>query len=198
MNVVPIVEGDGEVKALPLLLWRIHNWRHAGTQMKVVEPIRVRRDRFLQNGLEFKGKLALAEKKCRGAGWILVLLDADDDCPMTKAAHILHDAQAVVPRTRISVVLANHEYEAWFIAAAASLDGKNGFVLPQGPMPAAESLRGAKEWVRKQLPRGRKYSEVVDQAVFSKEMDLQQAHDGSRSFRKLVSDWEKQITFAGP
>lgn len=197
MNVVPIVEGDGEVKALPALLRRFEAWRPSGRFVNVLRPIRVRRDRFLNNDDEFRRQLLLAALKCEQTGWILILLDADDDCPKMLAQSILRRARAVVPNKPISVVLANREYEAWFIAAAESLRGKNGFV-PKGALPDAESIRGAKEWMGKQLPPGRKYSEVIDQEAFSAVMDLQQAYDNSRSFRKLVSDWSSQLAHAGP
>lgn len=197
MNVVPIVEGDGEVKALPALLRRFEAWRPSGRFVNVLRPIRVRRDRFLNNDDEFRRQLLLAALKCEQTGWILILLDADDDCPKILAQSILRRARLVVPNKPISVVLANREYEAWFIAAADSLRGKNGFV-PKGALPDAESIRGAKEWMGKQLPPGRKYSEVIDQEAFSAVMDLQQAHDNSRSFRKLVSDWSRQLARAGP
>lgn len=37
------------------------------------------------------------------------------------------------------------------------------------------------------------YYEIADQPAFSAKFDLQQAHENSRSFRKLCSEWRKQI-----
>jgi hypothetical protein len=74
-----------------------------------------------------------------------------------------------------------------FIAAANSLHAKRGFNRPAQP-PDADTVRGAKQWISKQMPRGA-YHEVIDQPAFSAQIDLQQAHDNSRSFRKLCSDW---------
>ena len=48
MKVAAIVEGDGEVAALPVLLRRIGEWRTPGYFIHVVTPIRVRRDQFLK------------------------------------------------------------------------------------------------------------------------------------------------------
>ncbi|MGZ8992103.1 MAG: hypothetical protein ACXW23_19545 [Telluria sp.] len=45
--------------------------------------------------------------------------DGDDDCPVSKAAEIQRRAQPVIAHQPLSVILANREYEAWFIAAAA-------------------------------------------------------------------------------
>lgn len=195
MNVVSIVEGDGEVRALPALLRRFPQWRATAVFPNVVAPIRVRRDRFLNNDEEFRRQAMLAGMKCQRSGWVLILLDADDDCPVTLAEAIYRRFHALLPHIRVSVVIAKHEYEAWFIAAAPSLAGKNGFCVPR-TLPAAESVRGAKEWISKCLPRGQKYHEVNDQEAFSAVLDLQLAYDNSRSFRRLASEWDKQMAVA--
>ena len=46
MKVVAIVEGHGEVTALPVLLRRLGDWRTPGKPAEVLSPIRVQRDRF--------------------------------------------------------------------------------------------------------------------------------------------------------
>lgn len=195
MNVVPIVEGDGEVQALPTLLRRFPEWRATAVFPNVVAPIRVRRDRFLNNDEEFRKQVMLAGMKCQRSGWVLILLDADDDCPVTLAEAIYRRFYALAPHIRVSVVIAQREYEAWFIAAAPSLSGKKGFRVPR-KLPAAESVRGAKEWIGKCLPHGQKYHEVNDQEAFSAVLDLQLAYDNSRSFRRLASEWDKQMAVA--
>jgi hypothetical protein len=187
INVVPIVEGDGEVAALPVLLRRIGDWLTPGLAINIVRPIRVRREQFLNKPEIFSKQLHVAAALCSTPGWILILLDADDDCPKALAELIHAKALAVTPGQNISVVLANREYEAWFIAAANSLNGKRGFICP-ATLPDADAIRGAKQWLSKQIVRGA-YHEVVDQPALSAQMDLQQVHDNSRSFRKLCGDW---------
>ena len=49
-------------------------------------PIRVRRDQFLNRDKEFSRHLSLAAGKCGEDGWILILLDADDDCPAPRSS----------------------------------------------------------------------------------------------------------------
>ena len=61
------------------------------------------------------------------SGGILVLLDADDDCPAELAPTLLNRARSARPDCRVSVVLANREFEAWFLASAQSLAGRFGF-----------------------------------------------------------------------
>jgi len=190
VKIASIVEGDGEVIALPILLRRLAEWRTPEHYQDVSTPIRVRRDRFLNRDDEFQRHLLLAASKCGNDGWILVLLDADDDCPATRSAEILHRAQACVPHRRISVVLANREYEAWFIAAAASLNGHRGFVFDPLDTIEPESRRNAKGWITSHMV-DRAYGETTDQPGFTARIDLQLTFDHSRSFRKLCSEWDR-------
>lgn len=190
--IASIVEGDGEVVALPVLLRRIGQWRTPDVRADALTPIRVYKDRFLNRPEEFRRHLMLAAAKCGQKGWILVLLDADDDCPATKAADIAARAVEVVPHRRVAVVLANREYEAWFIAAASSLDGHRSFSYsPDDAFTDAETPRNAKGWMRQRMSRG--YGETTDQPAFSARFDLQLAFARSRSFRKLCSAWSKHM-----
>lgn len=189
--VASIVEGDGEVAALPVLLRRLGEWRTPGVATHVLPPIRVYKDRFLNRPDEFSRHLQLAARKCGDAGWVLILLDADDDCPADRGAQIATRARAVVPHRRVAVVLANREFEAWFIAASASLDGLRGFASRPGDLNLdAEVPRNAKGWMRERMA-GASYGETTDQPAFCARFDLAQAHARSRSFRKLCDEWSR-------
>lgn len=190
--IVSIVEGDGEVAALPILLRRVGARQSPDKSFNVLPPIRVRRDRFLNREDEFRRMLLLAAAKCGESGWILVLLDADDDCPSELGAQVLARARGIVPHRRVSVVLAKREYEAWFLAAAQSLHGHRGFAFDFPQNFDAERPRNAKGWLGERMASGT-YRETTDQPAFSKRMDLQQAMENSRSFRKLCSEWSKQM-----
>ena len=190
-TVIPIVEGHGEVAALPVLLRRIGAWLTPENFADIRTPIRVRRDRFLNKDAEFQRFLGLASAKAGASGWILILLDADNDCPAILAPRILERACNVAPTCRISVVLANREYEAWFLASAESLNGKRGLIF-EGPLVIdPDTPRDAKGWLGERM-QGGKYREVTDQPAFSAEMDLAQARNRSRSFRKLCAEWIKR------
>lgn len=92
------------------------------------------------------------------------------------------------------MVLANREYEAWFIAAAESLNGCRGFQSHANDVQVDPEIpRNAKGWVRERMPAG--YGETTDQPAFSARFDLDLAHQRSRSFRKLCAEWDKN-TFA--
>lgn len=193
--VASIVEGDGEVAALPILLRRLSQWRGAANYVDVLAPIRVYKDRFLNRPEEFSRHLKLAAAKCGDAGWILILFDADDDCPAQKGALVVAQAQTIVPHRRVAVVLANREYEAWFIAGAQSLNGCRGFQCREEDSVIDPDIpRNAKGWIRDRMPSG--YGETTDQPAFSARFDLELAHQRSRSFRKLCSEWDKNAVNA--
>lgn len=192
MKVAAIVEGDGEVRALPILLRRLAAWRTPEQFPDVLPPIRVRRDRFIHRDDEFQKYMQLAATKCGDGGCVLLLLDADDDCPAETAPALLTKARATVPHRRIAVVLANREYEAWFIAAAPSLHGHRGFALESSDAVDAEAPRDAKGWMAARMASG-SYGPTTDQPAFTAVMDLNQAFQRSRSFRKLCSVWDYQF-----
>jgi hypothetical protein len=193
ISVVTIVEGHGEVAALPVLLRRLHVWLTPKIEAEIPSPIRIHRNRFLNHDDEFRRVLSLAAAKSGDGGRILIILDADDECPATLGSQILERARQHAPHRRISVVLANREYEAWFIAAARSLDGQRGFTWRAGDeVVDAEGPRDAKGWIKARMTSG-VYGEVTDQPAFSARIDLQQAYDGSRSFRKLCSEWRRAV-----
>lgn len=191
-NVAAIVEGDGEVAALPVLLRRIGEWLTPEVYAEISYPIRVRRDQFLNKENEFSRHLKLAASKCGEDGWILILFDADDDCPAELANQILKRAQAIINYRSISVVLANREFEAWFIASAESLHGHRGFNFSPDDFTDPEQPRDAKGWIKARM-NSKSYGETTDQPAFSARIDLQKAYNRSRSFRKLCNEWSKQF-----
>jgi len=193
ITIASIVEGDGEVSALPVLLRRLASEREPVASVNLLPPIRVRRDKFINKDDEFSRQLYLAAAKSGDDGWILIVLDADDACPADLGQQIYERAQQHIPHRRLSVVLANREFEAWFIAAARSLQGFRGFSSATNEHMQAETLRNAKGWIREHM-QGGTYSEILDQPAFAARIDLQQAFENSRSFRKLCNEWQKHIS----
>jgi hypothetical protein len=120
---------------------------------------------------------------------ILVLLDADDHCPKELASDLKTRCRASHGDLRISIVIANKEYEAWFLAAAQSLSGFGGLAEHLNPPNDPESVRGAKEWLTSKMTSGQSYSPTRHQPVFSDRMDLSEARR-AKSFRKF----EKEIS----
>lgn len=191
-SVCAIVEGDGEVAAMPIVLRRLHERFGPADFVNVLTPIRVHKDRFLNREEEFRRHLLLAAAKCGEEGWVLIVLDADDACPINLAADIRARAETVIPHRAFAVVIPNREFEAWFIAAAESLHGVRGFAWTSNDEIDAESPRNAKGWIKERMA-SRSYGETTDQPAFSATFDLDLAAANSRSFRKMCSEWKKNF-----
>jgi len=184
-TVASIVEGDGEVAALPKLLHRIAG--ELGVSLLTPTPQRVPRGKLTMIG-GIERWVATAAPRVPGSGGVLVLIDADDDCPAHLGPELLSRARAARGDKRIAVVLANREFEAWFLAAAASLAGRHGFPDDLRPPDNPEAPRDCKGWLTKRRPPGRPYKETVDQAPVASTIDLKMARENSPSFDKFYRD----------
>ena len=118
---------------------------------------------------------------------ILVLIDADEDCPKELAANLRARCQAQHADVTISIVVAKKEYEAWFLAAANSLSGRRGLLEHLNPPSDPESVQGAKEWLTAHMPSDQSYSPTRHQAAYSDAMDLSEARM-ARSFGKFEKE----------
>lgn len=183
-TLVTIVEGRGEVSALPILIRRIAAVAAPSVVARVPTPIRVKRERFLKEN-ELERYVDLAARQAGSDGRILILLDADDDCPPQLATDILQRARTARSDRRIEAVLAQREYEAWFLAAADSVAGHRELFCNTVAPDEPESVRDAKGWLTSHMPPGRSYKETRDQAALTVTFDLDQARHRSRSFDKM-------------
>jgi hypothetical protein len=181
--IAPIVEGHGEVDALPALLHRIRASFPAAPVLQVNPPIRVKSGSFLNKQDEFRRHVALAASKAAARqGSVLILMDCDDDCPATLGPRLLREARLVRDDVLMFVALAHREYETWFLAAAHSLRGAAGLPDDLEPPPDPTGLRDAKGWLGERVPDG--YDPIRHQLVFTRRMDLGQARS-VRSFDRF-------------
>jgi hypothetical protein len=184
-TIVSVVEGDGEVYALPKLLHRIA--AEVGVPVLTPTPDRKPRGRLTSDGGIERAVTAIAAR-ATGPGGILVVLDSDDDCPAELGPRLLARACKARPDKRVSVVLAKREFEAWYLAAAPSLAGQHGFPDPF-PLPSdPECPRDCKGWLSKARTHGLKYSPTVDQAPLASAFDLKMARANSPSFEKFCRE----------
>jgi hypothetical protein len=183
LRIAAIVEGDGEVESVPVLLRRYAELAGWSGRIFVPPVIRQPASRLLKPG-ELERIVELAARKVGGRGGILVLLDCEDDCPATLAPALLARVRRARSDLPTALVLAHREYEAWFLGAAASLAGHRS--LPHGLQPhhAPESIRGCKEWLSDQMPRGAAYNEVEDQPALTEVFDMDLARAACPSFDK--------------
>ncbi len=182
------VEGKGEKTdrktgrsgAAPLLVRRIlterlhrYNWK--------VDAIRIGNWRKLQNEAETYMTYLRRRPEVDA---VLVLLDLDDGCAAEIAPQLAQSLQELNPPRPIAIVFAVREYEAWFLAAAHSLWGKSYEGDP-------EEKRDAKGEIVKWFDLN--YRPTTHQPSLSQRMDLQEAWDRSRSFRRLIHALEELL-----
>lgn len=192
MRVACIVEGHGDVDAVPVLLRRLANALDPLLPVQVEQPIRVTKDKLLKSG-ELERAVELAARKIGGAGAILILLDSDEHCPAELGPDLLKRASAARSDVSIAVVLAKQEFEAWFLAAAESLRGRRGLRDDLEPPADPEGIRGAKEWLTAHMAGGQHYVETLDQPALAAVFDLEAARSAD-SFDKCWRELDRLIT----
>lgn len=188
--IVTIVEGQGEVLAVPVLLRRIL-YEFKVYDVQLPRPFRVHRNRMPRPGeMEKAVRQAVADRGRRGdfrVSAVLVVLDADEDCAARLAPELLRRCKSVLPGLPVSVVLAEIEFEAWFLGAKESLRGKRGIRMGAASPKNPESIRGAKERLTANMD-GNRYVPTLDQPAFAEVFDLRLALERCASFRKLLRD----------
>ncbi len=204
--IVPIVEGFGEVAAVPILIERWLRYRrfHVNIRVDVAGPVRasgvgaLKASHDVQDGLGIEHYVEIALLRRPDA--ILVLLDADEDCPARRGPALLDRARTMVPPGfPVGVVLAHREYEAWFLAAFHSkvfrdrLAGE-GLALSTGATDLSgmdvEAVADCKSRVATLLGLP-KYEPNIHQAKLTRILPFSpDVSRRSRSFRKLLKELE--------
>jgi hypothetical protein len=207
-RILAIVEGDGEERAVPVLLAR---WfRHRRFRNFETSPLAICAhgsgrlkcpyDRQRRRGIEHYVTIAAAGRP----DGILVVLDADDECIGRVAGarpplglELRDRARAAAPQIPVEVVVANREYEAWFLAGVASLRRKGK--LPRGQrlpeMSQVEAIRDCKGCLRQLM--GKPYEPTIHQADLTTALPFTPGMAArSRSYRKLMKALEALVKAA--
>ena len=166
--VAPIVEGHGEVNAARPLLHRLN------PACVVARPIRVPRTKMLKPD-EMARYLQLAKSNLpsdpQAPAVILVIFDADKDCPAQLGPSLISEFRARIDRA-VQLCIANRGFESWLIAGR-----------PDGFGDRDEDRTGnLKAWMKE---RDGHYRETVDQAKWAAQLDADLAASRSTSFRRL-------------
>jgi hypothetical protein len=177
-----LVEGEGEERAVPILLRR---FREASGAFSVDfgRPIRKHRSELV-NESPLRRAVQVALRQERGCDGILILFDADKDCPKDLVVRVQAWARAEAGRTPCEVVIAHCEYEAWFLGSLESLRDRRNVRPDAVSHTDPESMRGAKGKLQSSMLRP--YSETVDQPALTALFDLAAAHRTCRSFRRMA------------
>ena len=178
--IVPIVEGPGDQAAAPVLLSRLMHDRMQRPELGIASAINAKDKGALIK--RFENYIGYA-RKTPGCAAILVLLDADDDCPVELGEVLAKRARVAAYDVPTVVVCANREYENWFLASDDDFEGD------------PDDFGGAADWLTSKKPTGLVYKKRRDQPGLSREIDIGVAIKRSRSFRRLCHAVEELVRF---
>jgi Domain of unknown function (DUF4276) len=182
---VPIVEGQSEVRSIGVLLRRI--LEDIGVyDVDVARPFRVKRNQVVRDG-ELERAVTQAVRSREGATGVLVLLDADRDCPATLGPTLCGRCEQTTS-VPAKVVLAKAETEAWILAGIDSVRGQRGIRDDALPPDDPESVQDAKRALSKHMAGSRGYVATDDQPALLSLMDMATVKERSASFAKLYRD----------
>ena len=196
-----IVEGAGEVTAFRTLIYRIAETWGATTYPIIGKIWRVPKSTIVNTpgALESQAQKAISRAESSAhlpnetRAKLIILIDADDDCPADLGPRLRERLIARFPDNPISVSIANREYETWFIASLETIAEPAG-INPATPAPPnVESIRGAKEWLSRRLPSGYPYKPTLHQAALSSAVDVPLARLRSQSFDRFCREVERLL-----
>ncbi|MFI5381659.1 MAG: DUF4276 family protein [Tepidisphaerales bacterium] len=206
-RLVLLVEGHGDVQAVPALVDRLLKERQPWDQLFLdrnairiggVETL-VGSDKNRGEWLRWLGVAALR----RRIGAVLAILDGDAGAVEGRVFCAALVAKVLAERSRaarggelfsVACVFARQEFESWLIAGVDSLAGR---ALPDGrqgiragtssaDLDTETAPRDAKRWLSKRMVNG--YKPTQDQAMLAEIVDLNAIRARNlRSFRRLES-----------
>lgn len=177
LAIASIVEGHGDVEALPALLGKLA----PGVEIK--RPVRVPKSKLIsaagtanQDEVSRAVAIAVANIPHDVRGLLLLVLDADSDCAAEIGPSLLAAMNAADHRgTReCFVAIAKKEFESWLLGGLLESDESDpdGFGNPKGRVG--------------QLNGGR-YKETIDQPRLAKRVIIDQLESRSPSFQRLAT-----------
>lgn len=190
--IASIVERHGEVEAILPLIQRIIESTDGVVYPRVMRPYRQPWGTLVnrRDNLERCAEIVLREGG--PASRLLVLLDADDYCPATLGPQLLQRLILRFPENRISVSLANWEFESWFVASAESIAHHLGKVVEVTVPENIEDIQDPKGWLERHV-LNRRYGETSDQSSFSSLIDVPLARQRSQSFDRFCRELERLL-----
>jgi hypothetical protein len=192
LRIQVIVEGQGEVNAVPSLLARV--WQDlGGDYLELLPPFRqpqgtLRKEEGLRRAVNAAWARVCYRASPTTRQLLLLLMDSEGVCPAERAPELLGWARQARADADVICILAHHMFETWFAACASSLAGHNGLPadLSTPEDPEGRGLGLGLGWLKKQLRR--KYQEPIDQPKFVSMMDIAMRRANSPSFAKLCKE----------
>ena len=169
-TIAPIVEGHGDVAAVPCLI------RMLRPDLRIATPVRFPKTKLvIPSELRRAVAIALANIPSGKLGLVLVLIDADEDCPATMGPRLLRELQTEIGGRAPHgfVALAKREYESWLVGGDPAMNEATPETAgdPKGRLKAAN---------------GGRYSETADQARLSYNIDPARLEQSSPSFARFA------------
>lgn len=189
ITLASIVEGRGEMNAVPVLLGRIARELDETVPLSVLHPIRVDSTSFLHKKNTLEETVELAADQIRASrgrvGGIVIVYDFEDGCPAQAGPHYFERIRQAAGDVPCVFTLAYRENETWFIHAAVSLRGYGGLPMDLLPDPEPEKHRDAKGWFSERMPRP--YAPTLDQEPMTRRFSFSEAAAGD-SFARFHRD----------
>jgi hypothetical protein len=187
----PIVEGEGDLYAIPVLLRRICYDMECGLGAVIATPMKVPRSKMVKEEC-FKRYVRIANSQ-PGCKLILLFMDADDDCAKEVSEKLRSwiDEESICVKCEIIVI--PREYECWLIAALESLRGIRGISENAISHTCPERVRNPKIIITKFMAGSAAYHESADQAALTGRLDLNVVRQKCKSFSRLVAKIESSF-----
>lgn len=181
-RILPIVEGDGDLKAVPVLLRNLLTL-HDLHEIQILHPHKRGELPKVAAGFDNYFRMALKENAA-----ILLVLDFDCEycnCPFLEAEKLYQRAQAIRNDWPFKIAFLVKEFESLFLVESHA--ATNILALPPGTKfpDKPETIRDAKGWLSKARPKGSAYKPTVHQDKITARLNFKQLRETSSDFRHL-------------
>lgn len=182
-TLLPIVEGHGDIEAVPVLIRRILE-HHNHFDVTILRPHKRGDLPKIKANFDKCFKMAIKEKAA--IIWIIDFDCADCDCVAEEADQLYQKANAIHAEWPFRVAFMVKEFETLFLSepdATRSVlkEISKTTVFPEDP----EAIRDAKGWLSRAMPSGYTYKETIHQAKLAAVVDLTRLKHNSASYRHL-------------
>jgi len=176
-----VVEGRGEVEALPLLLRsRLYERRIFKEILGRPVPCHGRENALREKGLEGKVAVSAARPGCRA---VFVVLDGEGDAICKLGPSLRMRSETTAGGKPVVVCLADPKFEAWLVASAESL-GLPGLEFRRRRDPVT---------LIKEALAPVKYVKPTWQPRLSQRVDFELARNRDGSFNRLISRFDDVV-----
>lgn len=186
MKLLPVVEGYGDVQAVPHLLRRMLLARGV-YDVEIERPFRHGEYWRIKRGFS-----ELVRQLAKEDGCILVLVDCEDGCAAEWAAELIRNLPQDLD-VQVEIAFMVREFETLFLADPETtrqvLGIQPNVVFPEAP----EAVRDAKGWLTRHMQSGERYRVTIDQERLAAQVNLDTLRNRSPSFRHLERSIDRLV-----